>query len=71
VPINRDASELLSEEFAKPPSYILPFVMDYTDDNEGVQHRSYSAAFWNAMVDGDDQLAPKNGICFVTDHGYF
>jgi uncharacterized protein (DUF1800 family) len=57
--INRDASELLSEEFAKPPSYILPFVMDYTDDNEGVQHRSYSAAFWNAMVDGDDQLRQR------------
>ena len=57
--INRDASELLSEEFAKPPSYILPFVMDYTDDNVGVQHRSYSAAFWNAMVDADDQLRQR------------
>ena len=57
--INRDASELLSEEFTKPPSYILPFVMDYTDDNVGVQHRSYSAAFWNAMVDGDDQLRQR------------
>ena len=57
--INRDASELLSEEFAKPPSYILPFVIDYTDDNVGVQHRSYSAAFWNAMVDGDDQLRQR------------
>ena len=57
--INRDASELLSEEFSKPPSYILPFVIDYTDDNVGVQHRSYSAAFWNAMVDGDDQLRQR------------
>ena len=57
--INRDASELLSEEFAKPPSYILPFVMDYTDDNVGVQHRSYSAAFWNATVDADDQLRQR------------
>ena len=57
--INRDASDLVLEEFAKPPSYILPFVMEYTDDDIGIQHRSYSSAFWNAMVDADDQLRQR------------
>lgn len=53
------ASTLLKSEFAKPSSYILPALQTKFESGEEVDNRAHASAFWNAMVEGDDQLRQR------------
>jgi len=56
---DRLASDLLVAEFAKPPSYILPALRTQFEAGNEVDNRAHASAFWNAMVEGDDQLRQR------------
>ena len=53
------ASTLLKAEFAKPPSYILPELKAKVAAGEEVDNRAHANAFWNSMIEGDDQLRQR------------
>lgn len=53
------ASTLLKAEFAKAPSYILPALKTKFEAGDDVDNRAHANAFWNAMVEGDDQLRQR------------
>ena len=50
------ASRLLQAEFAKPPQYILPSMRAEFESGADIHNRAHANAFWNAIVEGDDQL---------------
>ncbi|WP_162143780.1 DUF1800 domain-containing protein [Hellea balneolensis] len=52
-------SKLLKAEFAKPPSYILPAMKASFEAGEEVDNRAHGSAFWNAMIEADDQLRQR------------
>jgi len=53
------ASTLLQAEFAKSPSYILPALRTQFEAGNEIDNRAHASAFWNAMVEGDDQLRQR------------
>ena len=53
------ASTLLKSEFAKPTSYILPALQTRFEAGEEVDNRAHASAFWNAIIEGDDQLRQR------------
>ena len=53
------ASTLLKSEFEKPTSYILPALIEKYEAGEEVDNRAHASAFWNAMVEADDQLRQR------------
>ncbi len=52
-------SKLLQAEFAKTPSYILPALRTSFEAGEDVDNRAHASAFWNAMIEADDQLRQR------------
>lgn len=52
-------SRLLQAEFAKAPSYILPELTTQLSPGVDIDNRAHASAFWNAMVEGDDQLRQR------------
>lgn len=52
-------SQLLKAEFAKSPSYILPELTSQLGPGVEIDNRAHASAFWNAMVEGDDQLRQR------------
>lgn len=53
------ASNLLTAEFAKTPRYILPDLKAQFEGGQEVDNRAHASAFWNAMIEGDDQLRQR------------
>jgi len=53
------ASEILQNEFAKSPQYILPSLKTAYESGVEIDNRAHASAFWNAMVEGDDQLRQR------------
>jgi len=53
------ASTLLKAEFTKSPNFILPSLKTKAEAGEDVDNRAHANAFWNAMVEGDDQLRQR------------
>jgi len=53
------ASALLTAEFAKTPRYILPDLKAQFEGGQDVDNRAHATAFWNAMIEGDDQLRQR------------
>ena len=53
------ASALLKSEFAKTPRYILPDLKAQFEGGQDVDNRAHASAFWNAMIEGDDQLRQR------------
>jgi len=53
------ASTLIKAEFAKSPSYILPNLRSKAEAGQEVDNRAHANAFWNAMIEGDDQLRQR------------
>jgi len=53
------ASELLQNEFSKSPQYILPSLKAAFESGAEIDNRAHASAFWNAMIEGDDQLRQR------------
>ena len=53
------ASEILQNEFAKSPQYILPSLKTAYESGVEIDNRAHASAFWNAMIEGDDQLRQR------------
>lgn len=53
------ASNLLAAEFAKTPRYILPDLKAQFEAGQEVDNRAHASAFWEAMIEDDDQLRQR------------
>ncbi len=53
------ASAILTAEFTKPTTYILPSLRTRFEAGEVIDNRAHANAFWNAMVEADDQLRQR------------
>jgi uncharacterized protein (DUF1800 family) len=53
------ASSLLKKEFQKSTRYILPDLKQNYEAGEEIDNRAHANAFWNAMVEADDQLRQR------------
>ncbi len=57
--VGRDAADILAEEFAKDPTYILQTVQDFVDAAGRDRSRIAASEFQNSAIFGDDQLRQR------------
>jgi len=56
---DNNASALLETEFNKPPTLYLPVIRADFEAGRDVENRAHGSAFWNALIDSDDQLRQR------------
>jgi len=57
--MGKDASALLQTEFSKPATLFLPDLKTSFESGNEIDNRAHASAYWNAMIDADDQLRQR------------
>ena len=55
----RSASQVLSSEFSKSPTFVLPGMLDRQAGGEEIPGSQFSREYWSTMITADDQLRQR------------